>query len=427
MSDAMSSVQAFFDSPFGTAIKAILLLVLAFAVAAIAKSLIEKLLMKTRLADPKYSVKTAGGKEQSVISLIAKLCQLIVFLLFVPGIFEILGITQVATPIVSMLNIMLAYIPNILGCIVVLWVGFYAARLVRDLLVPVFDKIQVNKLQSMAGIEVNDSGKLSNTLAYLVYVLILIPVIIAALYVLNIKAITNPAVAMLGTILNYIPNILAALIIIMVGYVLAKFIGNIVTRLIAASGLDAKVAALMDNKNPKYTLSEVVGKILEVVLVVFFVVESFSALRLGVLTRIGVAVIAYLPEVLVACLILLACIFVAAVAGKALEKDGKKGMAVIAKTLIYVVGGFMILNELGIARTLVDSTYMFIIAAIAVAFAISFGIGGRDFARKCLAVLEQKLGLNKSAAAVAADADQAAQDADAALKAAVDETVKKAD
>lgn len=427
MTDAMSSVQYFFDSLFGTAIKAILLLILAFIVAAIAKSLIEKLLLKTKLADPKYSVKTAGGQEQSVVTLIAKLCQLVVFLLFVPGIFEILGITQVATPIVSMLNIMLNYIPNILGCIVVLWVGFYAARLVRDLLVPVFDKIQVNRLQSMAGIEVSDSGKLSNTLAYLVYVLILIPVIIAALYVLNIKAITDPAVAMLGTILNYIPNILAALIIIMVGYVLAKFIGNIVTRLIAASGLDAKVASLMDNENPKYTLSEIVGKLLEVVLVIFFVVESFSALKLGVLTRIGVAIIAYMPEVLVACLILLIAMFVAAVAGKTLEKNGKKGAAVIVKTLIYVIAGFMILNELGIAKTLVDSTYMFIIAAIAVAFAISFGIGGRDFARKCLAVLEQKLGLNKSAAAAAAQAEAAAANAEEELKAEIDDTVKKAD
>lgn len=397
MSNAIDSVTLFFDSPFGAAIKAILLLILAFIVAAIAKSLCVKLLSKTKLAESKYSVVSSGNTKESIITVIGKFVQLIVFLLFVPGIFEILGMTQVSTPILGMLQTVVGYIPNILACGVILWIGFYAAKLVRELLVPVFNKLQVNKLQTMAGIKVDDSGKLSNTLAYIVYVLILIPVIITALDVLDIRVISEPAIAMLQTIFNYIPSILAALIIITIGYILAKFIGNIVSRMIEASGLDAKVSNLLDLESKHFVLSDVVGKTIEVILVIFFVVESFSALHLGILTRIGVAIIAYMPYALTAFLILIACMFLAALATKALNKSGNRAMAVVVKYLIYVVGTFMILNELGIAKTLVDGTFIIAISALAVAFALSYGLGGRTFAKNTLAVLQKKLGIEDTA------------------------------
>lgn len=387
MDNVIYRVQDFFDTGIGTAIKAVLLLIIAFIVAAIAKSLITKLLNKTKLNE-----KTAGSSTNAV-ELIGKLVQLIVFLLFVPGIFETLGMEQVSAPIITMLNNVLGYVPNIIAAIIILWVGFYIAKLVRDLLIPVLNKLEVNKLQNMAGIQVSDTGRLSNTLAYIVYVLIIIPVIITALNVLDIKAITDPAIAMLSVIFNYIPNILAALVIISIGWVLAKFIGNIVTRLIAASGLDAKIAGLMDMKNSNLVLSNLVGKTVEVVLIIFFIVESFSTLHLGILTNIGVAVIGYMPAVLTAVLIFAICMFVASIAAKTLRKNGHEAGALAVQYLIFAVGIFFILNQLGIAKTLVDSTFILIIAALAVAFAISFGVGGRDFARNILAELQKKLNI----------------------------------
>lgn len=396
----------FMNSGFGTALKAILLLIIAFIVAAICKSLTIKLLSKTKLAEISAKEEKANPKSDNIITLIGKLVQLVIFLLFVPGIFELLGMTQISSPILTMLDTLWGYVPNILGAAVILWIGFYVARLVRELLVPVFEKLEVNKLQKLAGIQVSEQGKLSNTLAYIVYVLILIPVIITALYVLNIKAISDPAIAMLNVIFNYIPNILAALIIIAIGWLLAKFIGNIVTRLIAASGLDAKLAALTDTNDSKYNLSELCGKTVEVILVIFFMVESFRTLKLGVLTNIGVAVIRYMPYALTAFLILVICMFVAAVCFKALKNNGHPAAALITKYLIYVVGGFLILNQLGIARTLVDSTFILIVAAIAVAFAISFGVGGREFARKILDVFYNRIDIDKTESDLTAQAEK---------------------
>lgn len=397
----------FFNSGFGTALKAILLLIIAFVVAAICKSLAVKLLNKTKLANLKSKDGTASEGENA-IQLLGKLIQLVVFLLFVPGIFEVLGITQVSAPILTLLNTLWGYVPNILGAVVILWIGFYVARLVRELLVPLFNKLEVNRLQKAAGIEVSEQGKLSNTLAYIVYVLILIPVIISALYVLNIRAISDPAIAMLSTIFNYIPNLLAALIIIAIGWVLARFISSIVTRMIAASGLDARLAKLTGNTDSKFDLSTITGKTIEVILVIFFVVESFRTLNLGILTNIGIAVIRYMPYALTAFVIFVIAAFVAGVCFKALKNNGHPAAAVLTKYLIYVVAGFMILNQLGIAKTLVDSTFIMIVAAIAVAFALSFGIGGRDFARNMLNILQSKLDFKAAEQELTAQADKKA-------------------
>ena len=195
---------SFLSTGAWSVIKAVLLLILALIVAKIAKSLIIKLLTKTKIS---YLLEKTGKLEtqETIISFVGKLIYLLVFLLFVPGIFECLGMNAVSSPILNVLNTMWGYLPNVLAAAVILCVGFFVAKLVRELLVPVFDKIKVNRLQEKAGMEVADSAKLSNTLAYIVYVLILIPVIITALRVLNISAISDPAIAMLNILFTYIP------------------------------------------------------------------------------------------------------------------------------------------------------------------------------------------------------------------------------
>ncbi len=380
---------SFLSTGAWSVIKAVLLLILALIVAKIAKSLIVKLLTKTRIS---YLLEKTGKLEtqETIISFVGKLIYLLVFLLFVPGIFECLGMNAVSSPILNVLNTMWGYLPNVLAAAVILCVGFFVAKLVRELLVPVFDKIKVNRLQEKAGMEVADSAKLSNTLAYIIYVLILIPVIITALRVLNISAISDPAIAMLNIIFTYIPSILAALVIIVIGCMVAKFAGNIVKSLIASAGLDAKLASLLDGKAGKFELSKTIGMTVQIVMIVFFAVESLNVLHLQVVTNIGAAVIGYLPYVLAAVLILIACYVCNAIAQKALKKNGHTTYAVACQCAIYLIGGFMVLSELGIAKEIVNTVFIVIVAAVAVAFAISFGVGGREFAGRSLKKLEAK-------------------------------------
>ena len=301
-----------------------------------------------------------------------------------------LGAESIAQPILNLLTTVWGYVPNILAAAIVLVIGFLIAKLVRQLLIPVFSRIRVDKLQEKAGIQVPEVAKLSNTLAYLVYVLILIPVIIVALQVLNIRAISEPAISTLGMVFDFIPNIIVAALIIGVGAIIGKFAGQIVKRLIAATGVDQKLTELTDGKTERFVLSKVVGVAVEVVIIVFFCVEGLSVLQLSVLTGIGTAVIGYLPNVLASLIILVVAVFVARMAEKALKKTGFDAYTLLVRIAIFAIAAFMILNQLGIASKIVNSAFILILAALAVAFAVAFGIGGREFAANTLKKLSDK-------------------------------------
>lgn len=366
---------------------AVVVLIVAFIVAGFVKSLIMKLFNKGKIKN--FMDKIDGdGDGTGVIVFIGKLVYLFVFLLFVPVIFDLLGMEAMTYPITTLLNTVWGYVPNIVAAVIILVVGSMIAKLVRQLLVPVFDKINVNKLQEKAGIEVSGADKLSSTLAYIVYVLILIPMIIMALDVLDISVISQPAVYMLNTIFAFIPSIFVGLVIIVIGCILAKFIGQIVTRLIASAGLDAKISKLVEKDTQKFNLSKFAGVIVQVAVVIFFVVEGLNVLQLDVLSNIGEVIIGYMPAVLGAVLIFAACFFASAVVEKALSKNGYKTLAVVAKVAILTVGAFMILSQLGIAAEIVNTAFKLILAALAIAFAVAFGIGGKDFAANALKKLE---------------------------------------
>lgn len=384
----VSNALAALGTGLGAVLKAALILVVGIVVATIVKNMIVKLLGKGKVGDVLKKL-DGDAKEGTTVGFVGKLVYLLVFLLFVPSIFSALGMKEVASPVSSILANVWAYVPNIVAAVIVLIVGTMVAKLVRQLLVPVFDKLNINKLQEKAGIEVTDSAKLSSTLAYVVYVLILIPMVVMALDVLNISVISVPAMNMLNTIFGFIPNIFVALVIIIIGCMIAKFVGQIVTRLIASAGLDAKVTKLMENNNQKVVLSKLVGTIVQVVVVIFFVVEGINVLELEVLTNIGAMVIGYMPAVLSAVLIMVICFIASSMAEKAMKKNGFNTYAVVVKFAILTVGGFMVLSQLGIAAEIVNTAFKLVLLALAVAFAIAFGVGGKEFASNALKKLEE--------------------------------------
>ena len=367
----------------GGIVWAVILLVLAFVVASIVKGMVVGLLQKTKLNQ------IEGSKD--LIAYVGKFTYLFVFLLFIPGIFTSLGVGTIANPISSLLNVVWGYLPNIVAAIVILIAGTMIAKLVRELLVPLFQKLKIDELQQKAGIEVKEDAKLSTTLAYVVYVLIIIPVIVAALQALRISVITQPAVAMLDKVIAFVPNIVVTLVLILVGTRVGRFAGQLVSKLIASSGVDAQIRKLIGDKVPKFVFSDTVGLIVRIVLDVFFVVEGIRVLRLDVLTNIGATMIAYLPNVLASVLILIGAFLLAAAAEKGMEKNGLKDYAGITRIAILVVAGFMVLNQLGIASTIVNYAFIIILTAVGVAFAISFGVGGRSFAARMLDKLGDKI------------------------------------
>jgi len=120
-------------------------------------------------------------------------------------------------------------------------------------------------------------------------------------------------------------------------------------------------------------------------------------LKLPVSSEIGAAVIGYLPAVLTAVIILAIGMFAANTAEAALVKKfpNAKASALVVKVVIYVFVGFVCLSQLGVAIAVVEKTFVLAVAALCVAFAVAFGIGGRTFAANMLEKLEKKIDNNE--------------------------------
>lgn len=366
-------------NPFLAGIYALLLLLLTFLVAWIAQKLTVALLNK--LGAEKYLSKTGieDTHTKNSVVWIGKLVFLIVFLLFLPGVLEKLGLVNVAAPIVSMVSDVLSYVPNLIGAIILLVVGYLVANLIRSLVQGLLVGLKVDELPKKYGYA-SDHATVSYALAYVVYVLVLIPVVIASLDVLNITAISVPAVAMLTSIFNVIPKIILAIAVVLVGVVIASVFGKLLLGLLGSVGLDSMVSKAIPQAE-KFNLSDLIVYVVKAFIILLFVIEGLNIVKLEVLTSVGNAILSYLPLLVSAAFIVLLAYLVAAwLKGLILARNPEaKFFANCAQVAILVLAGFMALSQLAIAPVIVNYAFIIILGAFGVAFALAFGLGGKDF------------------------------------------------
>lgn len=396
----MKRLERFLDSfldQIPNVIYAILLLVVAFIAAKVVKSIVTKLL---KAINAERFLGKLGVKDtvtNSSIDFVAKLAYFVTFILFLPGVLDKLGMYSVSAPITGMVNSFLGFIPKLVAAGIIIAVGMFIANIVKDLLTAVLRAVKVDALQEKAGIEASETTSFSSIIASVVYGVIVLVVITSALDQLGIAAISGPANAVVARIFAMIPDVLGAIVIIAIGVVIAKLVSKLLESLLAGVGADSLVEKLTGNTEKKIALSKILSAVVKYVLVVIFLVQGINVLDLPVLTGIGTAVIAYLPAALSAVIILAIGLFAANTAEAALVKKfpNAKASAMIAKVAIYVLVAFLCLSQLGVATAIVETTFILIMAALCVAFAVAFGIGGRTFAANTLDRLEKKIDNNE--------------------------------
>lgn len=392
----MSSIIDFlfaFLEPVPGVIAALLLLLVAYLVAKLAQSLVTKLLKAVKAENFLAKLGVKDGATGSAINFVAKLVFFVVFLLFLPAVLDKLGMDSVSAPITSLVNSFLAFVPKLVAAIIIIAVGMFIANIVKELLVPVLKAIKVDALQEKAGIAASESTSFSSIIANVVYGVIVLIVITSALEQLGITAISQPANDIVSTIFAMIPNVLATILVIAIGVFIAKLVAKLLENLLAGVGADTLIEKITGNLEKKLALSKIISGVVKYVLVIIFLVQGINLLQLDVLTEVGAAIIGYMPAVLSAVLIIAAGMFAAnAVEGLLVKKfPNAKASALIAKVAIYVLTAFLCLSQLNVATAIVETTFILIIAALCVAFAVAFGVGGRSFAANTLDKLEKKL------------------------------------
>jgi len=398
---------------------AIVLVVVAWLVATLLRAVVVRVLTALHF-DERFGRSVGDPKTVSPLSkTIGNVVFWLIILLFLPAILGALNFPGILLPVQNMVNTALEFLPNILAAIGIFVVGWFVASIVKRVLVTLFDAIGVDRLAARLGIsQALGSQRLSNVLATIVYFIILVPVLIAALNALHLDAITAPASAMLNNILLAIPNIFAAFLLLAIAYVAAQIISGLVTsvltalgfnRLFAALGLSRAQAAVdrastaamastppapgtsnleaatraATNKTP----SELVGYLITVAAMLFASVEALRLLGFVALADIVLGFLALLGQIIIGLIILAIGLWLSNLAGNVIEESGSRWaniLAPAARGAILVLAGAMALRQMGLAPEIVNLAFGLLLGAIAVAVALAFGLGGREVAAQLL-------------------------------------------
>lgn len=196
----------------------------------------------------------------------------------------------------------------------------------------------------------------------------------------------------LDSIFEYLPEIIGAILLVIIGYFVALGLRNLTRRLLRQVRFDRSIhtspagnvtSRLIDSP------SRFVAKVVFWLVFLGFISMAIAVLNVPALNTFMGAIYGYLPHVLAAIIIFLVASAVStALVAFVRRVMGRTSMAKVVSTvvpaLVMSIAVFMILDELMIAEDIVRITYTALIGAVALGLALAFGLGGRDVASRLL-------------------------------------------
>ncbi len=343
-----------------------------------------------------------------------------IFLLFLPAILNALQLNGTLEPIQGMLNEVLAMLPNILGAVIIGAVFWFVANIVKRIVSNLLAATGVDNIGRKVGLG-GGSGtqSLSSIIGTVVFVLILIPGIIAALEQLQISAISAPATDMLNQVLDLMPKVFAAGVVICFFYFAGQFVSEFVTNILTNIGfnnllqwlgissagdaegsledssLDEPLDLGMGTDQPTMiqteptisskTPSELVGLLCLVAIMLVATLTAVDILGIPALEDVFRIILAIAGQVLIGVVVFGIGLYLANLAFNLIIASGtsqSRLLAQSARIAIITLVGAMALNRMGIAPNIVNLAFGLILGGIAVAIALAFGLGGREVARE---------------------------------------------
>ena len=364
-----------------------------------------------------------------------------IFLLFLPSILSTLGLEGTLVPVQQLLNDILSILPNILAAIVIAAAGWLVAQIVRQIVTNLLAAAGIDRIGSRFGFSTRPGNQsLSWLIGTVVFVLILIPTAIAALQALRIEAISEPAIAMLNEVLNILPEIFAAGVVLALAYVAGHFISELVTNILtgagfnrvfqwlgfptrptttttttttisppppptsapgvpgttttrpttppppppaSAQGIPGTTTTRPTTPTPSRTPSEFVGIIVWVGIMLFATLAAVNILNISALTLLVGGIVLISGQILAGLIIFAVGLYLANLAFRLIISSGSRQSRILAQTAriaIIALVSAMALQQMGIASDIVNLAFGLLFGAVAVALALAFGLGSRDIA-----------------------------------------------
>lgn len=375
------------QGPVASIIAAILIGLIGWLFASIFRDLVAKALAKTRL-DQKLST-NAGVKPMS--GTIADIVYWFILLLVLTMVLGRLGLNGLFMPLTNMIDKTFSFLPNALLAAFVFFIGFVAARAVRGIVTNLVAGFNIQALATKAGI--NEKNSLPTIAGSLSFMLVIIPFTIAALDALKVEAISRPATNMLNKVLESLPNVFTAAAILVVTYYVVRMLAGIVKNILANTQIDTLPAKLgLQSALGEKKVSDLVGCAILFFAMLFAGIAAADLLGFEAISGIIATFIAFGSQIILGAVILTIGFWLAGIIAGVVERSeqGSKFLANIVRVLIMGLVLAMGLKAMGIADSIVNLAFGLTLGAVAVAFALAFGLGGRDAAARLLKRIQDK-------------------------------------
>jgi hypothetical protein len=412
-------------------IGAIVILIIGLIIASVIRNVVRSGLHRSGLG-ARIARATGAKDETQAVAMektLASLVYYLILLFVVIMVLDALSLTSASVPLNGLLSLFLAFIPRLIGAIILAFIAYIVATIVRSVVV---SALGAANLDARMGNVSGQAGSMSLTktigeiVFYLIF-LIFLPGILAAL---GLDSVLAPISALVNSIVGAIPNIIAAAVLLIISYFIGTILQRIVSSLLRSMGVDSlpqrlglstsagqaagqaaqqagvgaeqgtnEVKAEASQSVSKATggqvnpqvrptsapaggisLSNIAGYLVLVAILLFAAGEAARLLGFIALSGIIGSLVILLGNVIVASIIFGVGIFLANMVADLINGSGAQQsglLANFARIAILVLTGTMALRQLGLASDIVNLAFILGIGALAVAFAVAFGLGGR--------------------------------------------------
>ncbi len=197
-----------------------------------------------------------------------------------------------------------------------------------------------------------------------------------------------------NTIGGFIPKLVSALIILLIGYIIAKIVKGILVRVLRAVKFNdvadkVGINGFMSKAGLKSDASGLMGKMGYWMVMFTTLILFFNNLGLPEVSGLLQQAVAFIPKLLVGCILLIIGMYaadflrdmvVATLKGGGFESPNLVGNITYGAVMFLVVS--MVLNQIGIGGEIVNTLVTSVLGGLSIATAIAFGLGGKDWAAK---------------------------------------------
>lgn len=336
-----------------------------------------------------FSLDARLGFAESQVSLSQVLGNVVyglVFLFFLPAILDALSLGGLLTPVNLMVGKLLAFLPNLAGALLIIFIAWWVGRFVRSFS---FGLLQASGLDAKV-IAYTKGISLAKTISDVLYALVWLLFLPAVLDTLGLEGLLWPVNGMIGKMLEFLPNLFAAALLIAISYICGRILAQIVTGLLSGFGIDAFLErqGCVSAASKEYPPSRIVGMLVLFWVMLLAIMETAQVLGFSLLADLSAKFTVFASQILLGLIIFGLGVYLANWANRAIVSGGMvnaKLLATAARIAILVLSAAMALREMGIANDIINLAFGLLLGAVAVAVALAFGLGGREAAGQQLA------------------------------------------